>query len=688
MLLFGIFVAIIFSALIGTAYFMSLNTMERINDEIGVSASKTGAKTVNLYIQHLATAVKNIVVVVNELWTKGIRGEEAIMPYMVAFTEANTMEGSLGIYIGFESNGRIADGAGWEAPEDYDARKRDWYINAVKNGETTFSTPYIDADSGEVVYTISAPVYDADKAVIGVIATDMRIEPLAKLLDELKMRGVGFVFVIGAIGEFIASTISTHAGENIRTESNNIDNSLAKIGRAIVDNLGKSGIIEYFPSTSEKGKEAANEQLSRIYYSPIGFDLTFAVAYPDEEIVSRVRHDTIRLLAIGIVFLIIVIMVLLLVARNIIKPIVGITEVLSKYSILDMRIPNDKSWLLNMAGDNSSVGKMVLASSKLRDAINHSISSMWKEADQTSNSSRMLLDLAKKQVEMMNNAKKSLSMINDLSQRDISILSTLQDSSVEMENISNEVSFRAEKGTVYSKNMAETSKEALHQIDGVAREVQTVGEKSQIITTSIGNVSGAVNEVIGFVTTIRNIADQTNLLALNAAIEAARAGEAGRGFAVVAEEVRKLAEESSVAAKEVERLIFNLEENTKNSKEAVLESAALVQRVVENTNVARDRINIVTGLISNVDGLMEEFKDSVSRQSKVLGQVKENIKNVAAVTTKIGPILGSTASIVNEANNVAESVADEANSLKEGVDRTEKLVASYTIEGISAASLP
>jgi methyl-accepting chemotaxis protein len=95
----------------------------------------------------------------------------------------------------------------------------------------------------------------------------------------------------------------------------------------------------------------------------------------------------------------------------------------------------------------------------------------------------------------------------------------------------------------------------------------------------------------------------------------------------------------------------------------------------------------VTGLISNVDGLMGGFKDAVLHQREVLEQVKGKIKNVAEVLNEVGSLIDSMGTTVSEANDVAKSVENEANLLREGVVRTENLVASYTIEDLSMTSL-
>jgi methyl-accepting chemotaxis protein len=136
-----------------------------------------------------------------------------------------------------------------------------------------------------------------------------------------------------------------------------------------------------------------------------------------------------------------------------------------------------------------------------------------------------------------------------------------------------------------------------------------MAETVKLTSQSMETLSKRTDEIGSIVGVIKEIADQTNLLALNAAIEAARAGEQGRGFAVVADEVRKLAERTTLSTKEVADVISAIQRETRS---AVDDMHRIVGEVTANADSARQAGELII-LFSSVGRLETRANYAVAR---------------------------------------------------------------------------
>jgi methyl-accepting chemotaxis protein len=217
----------------------------------------------------------------------------------------------------------------------------------------------------------------------------------------------------------------------------------------------------------------------------------------------------------------------------------------------------------------------------------------------------------------------------------------------------------AQRGTDIANKVSEAIKagnngmssvqNALSGIDGVAGNASSAAK-------SVQKLSERTHKIQSFVTQIGGIADQTNLLALNAAIEAARAGEAGRGFAVVAEEVRKLAEESNIAAKNIEELAKTILGDLDNvvttaldnanassaAKQMFQETEKLIESILsylnEISNSTRDFVSLAKQQVASSEKIADTVHDiaeKVQRAAEAGENIRTGVEEVATATGRI-----------------------------------------------------
>lgn len=208
------------------------------------------------------------------------------------------------------------------------------------------------------------------------------------------------------------------------------------------------------------------------------------------------------------------------------------------------------------------------------------------------------------------------------------------------------ISREAEEVSANAGQAAEKAASGNSVVGASVSQIQSVEETVRTTAGLVDKLGERSQEIGAIVDTISDLAGQTNLLALNAAIEAARAGEQGRGFAVVAEEVRKLAEQSGMAAQQIAGLIGRIQEDTgkavasmDSGREAVAQGAESVEglrHVFEEINVlvvqVSDKIKHMSESVAQVAGQAEGITGQMGEIDKGARHVSDNMQSISAAT--------------------------------------------------------
>jgi methyl-accepting chemotaxis protein len=161
------------------------------------------------------------------------------------------------------------------------------------------------------------------------------------------------------------------------------------------------------------------------------------------------------------------------------------------------------------------------------------------------------------------------------------------------------------------------------------KNISVVVNRSAETVKALGRSSDQIGEIISV---IDDIADQTNLLALNAAIEAARAGEQGRGFAVVADEVRKLAERTTKATKEIAVMIKQIQTDTKEAVASMDEGTKKVSDGIQLADHAGDSLLEIIKISQDVTDKVTQIASASEHQSQASDMIRNSVERINAVT--------------------------------------------------------
>lgn len=354
------------------------------------------------------------------------------------------------------------------------------------------------------------------------------------------------------------------------------------------------------------------------------------------------------------------------------KPIVRLAEITRQYADANLQTAIDKM-------SNDELGDLAESIAAMRAELRKLIGGIASLAEQLAASAEELTAGAEQSAQASGQVA---STITDVARGADRQLQAVAASSVSVRNVldtigqaagnSNSAADTTGQASAFAQSGGKAIENAVHQMSRIDR---TVSDSAAVVA----RLDGRSKEIGEIVETISGLAGQTNLLALNAAIEAARAGEQGKGFAVVAEEVRKLAEQSQGAAKQISALIADIQADTDKAYLSMNEGVREVQSGIDAVSKVGLTFSEITAMAENVALQVKAVSTSMHEVTAGMRQVADSAHDVEIVSREIAGQAQTVTAATEEQSASAEEIARSSKALSMMAEDLQSLVQRFKL---------
>jgi methyl-accepting chemotaxis protein len=634
----------------------------------------------------------------------------------------------------------------------------DYYTLPKKTKSDSVIEPYLY--QGVLMASFVSPIL-SDNNFIGIAGVDVSLNDLDTQVKQIKVLDTGYAFLVSHTGIFISSPdkglIGTKSLSVFAQEKNNA--ALSQIAEAVQN--GKEGYVQ--TTDPFTGKQVV------MFYTPITTgNWGLVTVAPTSEMLKGVNQMSTMLILAGLVGLLLTTVIIIWIANNFSRPIISLSKAAEKIAGGDLDVSVTHSgkdelgqmafafqrmvvYLKEIAGaaQNVSLGNLAIQvkpqseqdvlgnavaqmTNNLRDLVSQvaenaaslgaasgQLASAAEQAGQATNQiAATVQQVAKGTAQQSESVTHTASSVEQMAQaidgvakgarEQAAAVTSASGVTSQLSTMIQEISGTAQaqaKGAAEAVNITRDSSLTVEKtVQGMQRIQAKVNQTSQTVQ-EMGQRSDQIGMIVE---TIDDIASQTNLLALNAAIEAARAGEHGKGFAVVADEVRKLAEKSAGATKEIAGLVKSIQDTVSDAVQAMKESASEVENGVTLANQSGQALGsildsvvdgqksgetiaaaaarmsaLATELVTAMDGVsavVEENTAATEEMSAGSSEVTKSIENIASVSEENSAAIEEVSASTEEMSAQVEEVTASAQSLAEMAQALQQVIGQFKLE--------
>ncbi|MCP4320486.1 MAG: methyl-accepting chemotaxis protein [Alteromonadales bacterium] len=533
---------------------------------------------------------------------------------------ANTF---ISVYVASEKGAMVMDDPTQALPADFDPRKRPWYIQAKESGTGSFTEPYRDAASGELLLSGLAPIKENGR-FIGVVAADLSLDYIAEMLGLVNFSGKGQVFLVSNKGDILVHNDASMNGKDI-TEL------YPEHGKKLHENLvvqqrsGRNYLVGYY---AIKGLSSLD------WYLAVEVDEEKAFSSMDD-----MRNSALLLTPISVIIAIILLTLLL---NRLTKPLrelkVAMQDIAEGDADLTQRL---------QVTTQDELGELAKFFNEFVSNIHHMMQEFKSQSDE------------------MNLIAKQMNDISEHSKHEMGVqrqeTEQVATAVAEMSAAASEIALNAQ-GAAEAAHEADEERVITNQV--VEEAISSIQGLADNLTSAEKDIAELEEEVSGISTVldvIRGIAEQTNLLALNAAIEAARAGEQGRGFAVVADEVRSLAGKTQESTKEINAKIESLQNGARRAVDSMKNSRATSDISVQKATETGISLGKISQSVSRMSEMNLQIATASEQQTNVTEEIARNVTNISDATERTYEGANQTVDTSQQLSSIGGNIDKEVN---------------------------
>lgn len=360
---------------------------------------------------------------------------------------------------------------------------------------------------------------------------------------------------------------------------------------------------------------------------------------------GTLNDATIYLLTIGFVAVGFGLLIAMVIARGIVKPIqhtvAAMEEIASGEGDLTQRIE---------VNGRDEIAQLANAFNRFTEKIKGLVVDISKASEEFSSESALMTNTSRESSESIGRQRTEIEQVATAMNEMTATVQEVARSAGDAANSAREADEEASQG----KRVVTDS---ITAIEALANEVESAAEV-------IDQVKADSKEIGTVLDVIRGIAEQTNLLALNAAIEAARAGEQGRGFAVVADEVRTLASRTQESTQEIQTMIEKLQDGSRKAVGVMSNGCNQARKSVELTRDAGKSLDGIAAAVSVINDMNTQIASAADEQSVVANEINQNIVTINSMADEVTTNAGVTTDSSYKLSELASQLVNTVGQFK------------------------